>query len=320
MPGSETAEKKKAVCETLGVLPGGALPKFREDIKRMEQEIRLKDLFTHFLQRWKSILAVTIICAAALGGWQFLGVKKAHDAGEKTKEEARYEQELTTYQANLANAQQNVEYLKGVLERRMTYRDHSLLMNLNPNDVWAAEKKYLVSDADGSAAEILAVYTGTMIADHDTKAVMNAFGTDNAGYANEIVMITADNAENSFTVRVWASEKETAEKGLAYVAQKIEETEKEARNLGEHTLKQLNEGVSKSVFPDLISEQNTVGEKIADDEDSVNRARRMLNNVLESQPFKPGDPVVRWAVTGAVLGFLAMIGIYLTTFLRKKER
>lgn len=284
-----------------------------------KSEIRMKDLFPHFRRRWKSILAVTVLCAVALGGWQFFKVKKVHDAGEKTKEEARYEDELATYETNLANAQGDVNYLTGVWQSRVEYRDSSLLLNLDPNDVWAAEKKYRVSGADEKAADILAVYTGAMTADHDEVQIQEAFGTDNAGYARELVQIAADNAENTFTVTVWGSEKEKAEKGLAYVSGKIEEAETKAQEIGNHTLLELNTGVSKSVIEDLPTKQQHIGEQIADDEDNITRSKRMLNNVKETKPFEPGDPVVRWAVTGGVLGFLLMIAIYLTTFLRKNR-
>ena len=281
--------------------------------------IRMKDLFSHFLRRWKSILAVTVLCALVLGGWQYIKVKKAHDAGEKTKEEARYEDELATYETNLANAQGDVEYLTGVRQSRVAYRNSSLLLNLDPNDVWAAEKKYRVSGADEKAADILAVYTGAMTADHDEAQIQEAFGTDNAGFARELVQIAADEAEKSFTVTVWGAEKEKAEKGLEYVSGKIAEAEKKAQEIGDHTLLELNSGVSKSVIEDLETKQKNLGEEIADDEDAITRSKRMLNNVKETKPFEPGDPVVRWAVTGGVLGFLLMIAIYLTSFLRKKK-
>ena len=279
-------------------------------------EIRMKDLFSHFLHRWKSILAVTVLCALILGGWQFFKVKKVHDAGERTKEEARYEDELATYRMNLQNAEADVEACIAVWKNRTSYRDNSILLNLDPENVWAAEKKYLVKDASESAENILAVYTGAMSADHEEAAIMDAFGTDNAGYAREVVSIVSDPAESSFTVKVLAAEKEKAEKGLAYVSGKVEEAEKTAQGIGAHTLQSLTEGASKSVYPELLNQQHSLAIDIAEDEDSITRAKRMLNNVKETEPFGPGDPVVRWAVTGGVLGFLLMIAIYLTTFLR----
>ena len=283
-------------------------------------EIRMKDLVSYFTRRWKSILAVTAICTVILGGWQYLSVKKVHDAGEQTREEARYAGELSAYETNLENARKEVDFLNGVLEGRTAYRDHSLLMNLDPENVWAAEKKYLISEISEGTADVLAVYTGAMAANHEEAALAEAFGTENAGYAREVVSIAADPTENSFMVTVWASGKEKAEARLAYVSEKIAETGKKAQEIGSHTLRVLTEGVSKSRMENLETRKRETGEAIAKDEETLTNAKRALNNVLESKPFKPGNPVVRWAVTGGVLGFLLMIAIYLTTFLRKKER
>lgn len=283
-------------------------------------DIRMKDLVAHFLRRWKSILAVTVLCALILGGWQYFSVKKIHDAGEMTREEARYEDELATYQVNLKNAQDDVEGCTNLWKSRAAYRDNSLLMNLDPENLWIGEKKYLITDVSGNAADILEAYTGSMTADHDVSALQENFGTDNAGYAGEVVSIAADPAARSFTVKVWASEEERAQKELEYVSEKIREAEQIAQGIGSHTLQALNEGVAKGVYPELLTRQRDLANEIAEDEDTITRAKRMLNNVKETKPFEPGDPVVRWGITGALLGFLLMIAIYLTTFLRKKER
>lgn len=314
-------KRRFAFCKAQSVLPGGAFS-FLGDVgvnTTENQEIRLKDLWVYFLRRWKSILLVTVLLGAALGGWQYFSVKKVHDAGGLTKEEARYEQELAVYRSDLETAQGNADLIMAALDERMAYRNNSLLMNLDPENVWAAEKKYLVSMEEGSATDVLAVYSGVMITDHDEDALLEAFGTSNAGYAGELVSIKADSAENSFTVTVLGSGKETAEKGLAYVSKKIEEAEKQAQRVGGHTLQVLNEGVSVIVLTDLIAKQGRLGDEIEGQEDSLTKARRRLNNVLESMPIKPGNPVVRWAVTGAVLGLLGMCAVYLTMFLKKKK-
>ena len=218
-------------------------------------EIRIKDLVTHFGCRWKSILVVTVFCAMVLGGWQFISVKKVHDAGEQTKEEARYADELAAYRMNLENAEKDVDSNISTVESRRAYREQSLLMNLDPENVWVAEQKYLLSDAEVSAADILTAYTGAMTTDHKETAILEAYSS-----------------ENSFTVTVWAADKERAEKGLAYVSGKIREAEKIAQSVGKHTLQTLNQGVYQSIFPDLITRQNALGEQIIEDENTLTRS------------------------------------------------
>ena len=110
-------------------------------------EVRIRDLVFHILYRWRSILLVTLLCALALGAARYFSVKAARDAGNMTRDEIRYEQELADYGTDLANAQEKVETWRTLYTERVTYRDGSLLMQLDPDNAYAAERKYLVQAA-----------------------------------------------------------------------------------------------------------------------------------------------------------------------------
>ena len=56
---------------------------------------------------------------------------------------------------------------KQVYDINEVKHDAQIMMQLDPENVWAGEKKYLVTDVTGSAADVLAVYTGAMTTDHD---------------------------------------------------------------------------------------------------------------------------------------------------------
>ena len=287
-------------------------------MKTDEQGIRLKDLWLHYRRRWKSILLVTVLFAAILGGWQAIRVSNIHGKGEKTKDELRYERDMATYHEVLSNAEHNVAERKRQVEESYAYRDGSILLNLDPEDLWIAEKKYLVSLPEGGAAgDVLAAYTGAMGVDHDASALLAAFGTENAGYAGEVVSIAAKPVENSFTVRVYGASEEAAKKGLEYVSGKISEVEALAQGIGAHTLTALEEGTASGILPELTEKKAALTDATYNQERALREAERILDNAKESYPSDPGDPVVRWAVAGGVLAFLAMLGIYLTTFLRK---
>ena len=287
--------------------------------REYDAEYRLKDVFFHVLYRWRSILLVMVLCAAVIGGWQAFSVNAAHQAGNKTKDELRYEQEMEAYQQNVADAQKKLEKNRDVLEERLAYRDGSLLMQLDPENAWAAERVYLVSGTEESAADVLAVYSGAMISDHDEAALEDAFGTSNAGYANEVVTIAANSEENTFRVTVYATERETAEKELAYVARKVEEAEKSAQDIGQHTLQVVNEGVSRQILTELTKNKSDLNDEINKYKDKVKTSERNLKGAEENEPLHPGDPVTRGALTGAGLGLLAMIGAYLITFMRRSR-
>lgn len=279
--------------------------------KEYDSEYRMKDVFFHMLYRWRSILLVTLLCAAVIGSWQAFSVNAVHQAGDRTKDELRYEQDMEVYQKDVENTRAKLNEYRDLLEERTAYRKGSLLMQLDPEKVWMAEKKYLAADLTQSAADILAVYTGAMITDHDEAALEEAFGTSNAGYAGEVVTINANSEENAFRVTVAAATKEMAEKGMAYVARKIGEAEKNAQNIKQHTLMTVNEGVSLQILPDLTGKKLEVDDSIAKYKDKVKTLERNLTGTVANKPLQPGDPVTRGILTGAGLGLLAMIAVYL---------
>lgn len=282
-----------------------------------EPEAKVRDVFYHFLYRWRSILAVTVICALVLGGWQYLKVKKLHDAGELTNDERRYEAEKLTFDTNLQDETENVASLRSQIANKKAYREGSLMLALDPGKVGIAEKKYLVTDAEGNAADILAVYTGAMETDHDGAELQDAFGTDNAGYAKEMVTIEAVPGENAFRVTVKAGTEEAAGKGMAYVAEKIAKAGEKAQEVGKHSLQIADEGISTQAIPELMGKANALYIEIVNLETSLRIRERMLNNVIESEPAAPGDPVKRWAIAGGVFGLLGMLAVYLTSYLMR---
>ena len=285
--------------------------------REYDPEIRLKDVFFSLLYRWRSILLVAVLCAAVLGAWQAFSVNAVHQAGNRTNDEQRYDRDVAQYRKELTAANKKLNRYQRVLNERLAYQEDSLLMQLDPENVWAAERKYLASGTEESAADVLAVYTGAMTADHDEAALEEAFGTANAGYAGEVVSIRRENDENAFRVTVYGSDRETAEKGLAYVAQKIAEAEKTAQGIEPHTLQVVNEGASRQILTDLTKKKNDQYDLIYKYREKVKTAERNVAGAKENEPLAPGDPVKRWALAGAGLGLLAMIGIYLIAFLQR---
>ena len=285
--------------------------------REYDPEIRVRDVLFHLLYRWRSILAAVLLCALVFGGWQYLRVSRIHSAGSQTKDEQRYERDLKSYEDTLKKSQKNVKNTKKQLKDLYAYRDGSLLMQLDPDNTWAAEKKYIVTGPEGTAADVLAVYTGAMTADHNEAELEAAFGTVNAGYAEEVTAITTISGENAFTVTVYAAEKEQAEKGLAYVSRKIEEAEKQAQEVAQHTLTAAEEGTARGVIPDLSEKKYALNDEIIKNENKLKAVERALYNAEESRPLLPGNPVLRWALAGAVLGLLGMILIHVTAYAQR---
>ena len=287
--------------------------------KDYDPEIRLRDLRFHFLYRWRSILLVMVLCAAVLGAWQYVKVDRIHSAGELTRDEQRDAAERAEFETDLKNNRENVASLRQVVEERLAYRDNSLLMQLDPDTAWTAERTYLVTGAEGSAADAIAVYADILNGEHDATALEAAFGTQNLGYVREIAGIEIRVTENSFRVYVRAENAETAEKGLAYLEKKIGEAADKAQEAAPHTLQVIGEGTTQQYIEGLTSQKKTLIDYIRNQEALLRDAQRSLNNTLESEPSPSGDPVRRWIVAGAIFGLLGMIAVYLAKYLLRAK-
>lgn len=88
--------------------------------------LRNRDLIYHFLYRWRSILAAVLIGAVVLGGWAYLSQKKAHDAGERTREELRYDLDLAMYREDMQKAEKNLAESRALLQEAVETRDSRL--------------------------------------------------------------------------------------------------------------------------------------------------------------------------------------------------
>ena len=122
--------------------------------KNQVMEINLKDLFFYLLYRWRSILAAALIGAIALCGYQYLSIKKAHDAGELTKDERQYQINVQQYKEELASNRNMVTVYTKLLREQNDYLDNSIYIKLSPNNVYIARNSYLIK-ADQSVRDAL---------------------------------------------------------------------------------------------------------------------------------------------------------------------
>ena len=97
--------------------------------QRDYQAIYFKDLIFCVLRRWKALLVAALIGGLLLGGVQWLNVKNA-PAQEQPLSPEQQEQ--------LAQAEQRVANATALLDAQAQYLSESLLMSLDPNQVYQA--------------------------------------------------------------------------------------------------------------------------------------------------------------------------------------
>ena len=106
-----------------------------------DMEIDLVDLLFYLLRRWKSLVAVLVI-GAVLGG--AFGMVKA------TKEANAVVEEYHPEEAVEKNMQLAAQY-RQLYEQQLTYNENSLIMQMDPNQVYEGTLSYCLDAGDNTA-------------------------------------------------------------------------------------------------------------------------------------------------------------------------
>lgn len=293
--------------------------------REYEPEISLKDAFFHVLYRWRSILLFALICAIALGAYQYFTVKSTHDAGKLTKDEREFRLELQNYRENLQQTRTKINTLTARLEGQRKYQAKSVYINLDAQNVWTAQNKFLVKvdqsvmDAlpAGStidpADSILPAYAAALSKEPDEQTLKDAFNTEDAEYAQELISIKTDLSDNSVTVQVSGSTKENAEKGLELVCQTIRDLSAgKAQEINKHELIDLGRTVSLGADEILNQKQIDLNKAMADDQKALQEARKTQDDLeAKKEPTEPGNHVKKMAAIGFIVGAFLLAGLYL---------
>ena len=305
--------------------------------KNQVMEINLKDLFFYLLYRWRSILAAALIGAIALCGYQYLSIKKAHDAGELTKDERQYQINVQQYKEELASNRNMVTVYTKLLREQNDYLDNSIYIKLSPNNVYIARNSYLIKadqsvlDAlpQGSSMDpvdsILPAYAAPLAEITDEEELKEAFGTDKTEYVSELVLTSTNTDENTITVYVFGDTKETAQKGLALLHKQMEAIAAgKAQELGKHQLILANESVIRGIdklmseLPEgqgnlnLSTRQADLSKATKEIQETLQKARQRIDQLEASgEPGVPGMHLGKMAVIGFIVGAVILMLVYI---------
>jgi len=282
-------------------------------------EVNLKDMFFHILYHWRSILIMLLVGTFAFGYYQYYSIESVHAKGELTAAEKQYETDLQAYDASVATSRQAIRNYRNLLENRRDYLDHSLLLQLNPAEVFQATRVYLIKLADsvndklhagmsGDPADYLInVYNGAfdnILSDQEMEEV---FGTDNLAYVREVAKVECNADFNTVTVTILAPSEEVAKKQLAYLARYVENLKVKADAVYHHDLEIVRDGVFTVTRMDLGQTRTNVSADIESYQKALNRN---LENVASGAPGKPGTGIKKMAF----FGFLIALAFSLLLF------
>ena len=134
-----------------------------ENYNADEVEIDLIDFLFYLMRRWKSLVAMVLL-GAVLGG-AFYMVKSSKTTEETIEEE--YQPEVST-EENMKLAAQ----YRRLYEQQMDYNQHSIVMQMNPNQVYEGTLTYYL--AAGEQTELLSQLYMNLIDDQTVLAEVKA--------------------------------------------------------------------------------------------------------------------------------------------------
>ena len=134
-----------------------------ENYNEDEMEIDLIDFLFYLMKRWKSLVAMVLV-GAVLGG-AFYVVKSLKIQEETIEEE--YQPDVST-EENMKLAAQ----YRRLYEQQMDYNEHSIVMQINPNQVYEGTLTYYL--AAGEQTELLSQLYMNLIDDQTVLAEVKA--------------------------------------------------------------------------------------------------------------------------------------------------
>lgn len=308
-----------------------------------EQEIDLKDLMFAVLYKWKLIIATAVIMAVALGGYKMVGSwKSTTDSVAAAAAQEKYNLEQEAYEEALATYERSIENINAAIAEYGEYQESSVLMQMNPYDVWEGRADLYISVDSGIVSEILYQNGGY------TEAVLQAYSSLLTGdmdelaqsmdmdlkYLNELISVSVEadfenkassNIENNveinlegpkkiLTIRAKHSDADKAEATLDAIVAKIETLQPQITEMiGKHSVELLNREVRSNVDLELAETQQKQEQKLTELNKLLTEKQKQLTELkAPSKPDFSMTSVIKSGIKFAILGGVA--GAFLVVF------
>ena len=295
--------------------------------KKYEREISLRDMFFHILYHWRSILIAIVVLALALGGYAHLNNMRT-----KSKNAAKSTETTTVADPVRENYEASNRLYSQLMDEEREYLKRSILMKVNPKQVWKATAVYMVipEEQDAGAvpagysvgAQIAAVYPTLLFDGVDAKVVKKIFGEDEMFYIREIVKGTAIPNSASFQVDVIGTDKQMAKDGLKYFDKLIlEASQGEIQQAQKHRIAKITAETRQVVDIEAESRQATVAKEMTTYQNAVITNTKAIDTNGGSGGSSSGKKKSRlvYGILGGILGLLLMICIHGTMYLLSKK-
>lgn len=300
--------------------------------KNYEIELNLKDLLFHVLYKWPMILLIGIIVTGYFGFKEYWGFEKYHRAGELAPAEVQYEADVEANQKALAQAEKVLSEYEAAAQENNGGRYVSILMGIDPTNIWTAEKKYyldtksVLGDLDTNVSldpyrKILAYLTEAFSVEIDGNELKGIFGTDLRRDIDKVAFICMNSELKTISVIGIGASKEEAVQRKKYVDSYLLAASEKLSIEENYTLGTLSDSVgTKSMLVirtddgekdeiDLAVIQNTLTNNYQTYLNRANTYRQNRDNLLANTFVKPEPKIASKAFMGFLIGM--GIGVFL---------
>jgi len=120
----------------------------------MEETITMTEILARMVRRWKKVCAAAMVTAVLLGAYQAYRMVKQAKSPENSPEaiEERYQSAIKNYEVQKENLTKSLENQKKTLEAKKEYAENSLLMAVDPYDVYTTSIVFAVTNIGGDGA------------------------------------------------------------------------------------------------------------------------------------------------------------------------
>ena len=301
---------------------------------RYEYEIDIADLFYHILARWRIIIIMAILCAAALGGYRYIKNQMEGDTNKDyEKQLAKYHKEVEAYEKSNQRVDELVDSYNDQIDQLTGYLEKSVKMNIDPQNEWVARCDYFVevdksvfdelpeSNTQDPADSLLGLYQSLFYETaYDNEAVAKS-GVGEEKYLNELVTWTINTYTDSITITIIGNNEKQVREILDFYIDRIEGTIKEtAESTIKHELTLANNMTYKKVDQTLVTEKRSVVDTISNLRVSISRARTEQLALVEPgvEPTKPSG-LKKYIILGFLLGGFIAVAIYTVRYVTARR-
>lgn len=278
----------------------------------MREPISLKDIFAIIIKRGKLLICFMVVFALLLGIFSALRGRTA-TAGD----DLAYQAQLESYNQSKEQLETELENTKALHARTKDYMEKSLVMQLNPYDLYKSVSVFLITVTEGSdiktptstledLAYIASVIQHCYQLYWDTSDLGDALGMDMENqYLQEVVRLESTDS-GALMLTVFGSNKETvetlADKATAFL---LNMREPVLESSYRHEITKFNQIVEHTTHSLFADHQKEINKQLTEHKDAVKDLEQQVGALeipVQATASASLASVVKWAVLGAFAG------------------